>query len=389
MSMSTPLGTRNASLSDLVNLLKQQQAAKVDLVAPITALRSRNGVSTISGTSVFGEGGEFRPTEIADEHIAGKLGIPYQYLRRLREQRVDLYDHNVNGWVHGLTGPEQVVFPADERTVTLRTFQGEPGEPGILRAVLSDRYGGMVDHIDGLMAVLDGAREAGIGVRIIDCNLSERRMYVKLAAPEVFNSAEKYLEGYRSPRLGQIPQWAQDKFHVDGNGVFAGLVFSNSETGGGAWNLSPQIVTLTCLNGATMVRDAVRKVHIGSKMEEGVVAWSDDTRRKSLELIKAQTRDAVAAFLTPGYVEKALGILTEKTTKPVERPAETVQVVGKQLGFKDDEVEAILAHFIEGGQLTAGGIMQAITAFAQELASPDAAYEMELAGIKALELVAG
>ena len=35
------------------------------------------------------------------------------------------------------------------------------------------------------------------------------------------------------------------------------------------------------------------------------------------------------------------------------------------------------AHFIRGGQLTAGGVMQAVTSVAQTLDDADAAHEME------------
>ena len=46
-----------------------------------------------------------------------------------------------------------------------------------------------------------------------------------------------------------------------------------------------------------------------------------------------------------------------------------------------------LAHFIRGGQLTAGGVMQAVTSAAQD-ADPDTAYEMEAAALPALRLAA-
>jgi hypothetical protein len=36
-----------------------------------------------------------RPTGSADGNIADKLSIPIRYLRRLREEGQDLYDHNL------------------------------------------------------------------------------------------------------------------------------------------------------------------------------------------------------------------------------------------------------------------------------------------------------
>ena len=45
--------------------------------------------------------GTYTPTEVCDQGLADKLGIPAAYLRRMREQRPDLYDANVNGWLDG------------------------------------------------------------------------------------------------------------------------------------------------------------------------------------------------------------------------------------------------------------------------------------------------
>jgi hypothetical protein len=50
--------------------------------------------------------------------------------------------------------------------------------------------------------------------------------------------------------------------------------------------------------------------------------------------------------------------------------------------------EEILAHFIRGGQLTAGGVMQAVTSVAQTLDDADAAHEMESQAVRALDIAA-
>src|SRR5580658_4503570 len=100
--MTVQLEARNATLADLAALLTQQDAAKVDLVTPITNLRFINGQAHIAGTSVFDEAGNlYTPTAIADGHLASKLGIPSAYLTRCRTERPDLYDQNVNLWIHG------------------------------------------------------------------------------------------------------------------------------------------------------------------------------------------------------------------------------------------------------------------------------------------------
>ena len=47
----TPLGARNATLSDLAALLRDQQARKVDVVAPAAAIRAEGARLVVAGTA--------------------------------------------------------------------------------------------------------------------------------------------------------------------------------------------------------------------------------------------------------------------------------------------------------------------------------------------------
>ncbi|HEX9357029.1 MAG TPA: hypothetical protein VF933_24835 [Streptosporangiaceae bacterium] len=47
-----------------------------------------------------------------------------------------------------------------------------------------------------------------------------------------------------------------------------------------------------------------------------------------------------------------------------------------------------LDHFIRGGDVTAGGVMHAVTSVAQTLEDADAAHEMESLALRSLELAA-
>jgi hypothetical protein len=404
MEVTVKLQARNATLTDLAKLLREQHAAKVDFVAPLKDATSHNGVIRVAGTSVFDDGQEFRPTDIADGHIAGKLGIPRDYLRKLRAERVDLFDANFNGWAQG--GPAMAagepIFPPDGRTMLFRTFQGEPGGEGVLRAMLSERYG-IIDNLDVLMAALDGVRQTGTEVDVVGCDLTETRMTVRIAAPGIEVQAPTLLKGYRNPFGGEgiydhqggahrfvdrVPQWAMDKYHVGSNGVFGGFVITNSETGGHAFTLTPRIMILACLNGAMITADALRQVHLGGKLEKGIVKWSDETQRKSLDFITSQARDAVATFLDAEYVASVVNRIEEQAGTRIAEPSSVIEFIGKQLSFSDEHTQGILDHFIMGGQMTAGGVFQAVTSFAQTVESPNVAFDMEAQAMKALELAA-
>ena len=339
---ATPLGARNATLTDLAVLLREQQARKVDVVASSAAIRARYGQLVVDGTApVLGEHGvtlttgTYTPTNVCDQGVADKLGIPVAYLRRTREERPDLYDANVNGWLDG-----------DERRFLLRCLRGDNGT-GIARAFLSDGYK-FIDNLDVLMAVLDGVRQSGAPVQVDGCDLTERRMYVRVVCEQVRVLAPALLAGYRSPFTGASG--------ADNPVVFAGFVITNSETGCGAFSLTPRLVVQVCRNGMTITRDAMRVVHLGERLDQGVVSWSDNTRDKTLALITAKTTDAVGTFLDSGYVQRTVRAMEKDAGHPVTDPEEAVRTVSQRLRFTEAQQKDILNHFIRGGDVTAGGV---------------------------------
>ncbi|GGM67633.1 hypothetical protein GCM10012275_42760 [Longimycelium tulufanense] len=409
-------GVRNATLEDMVTMLRDQQAAKLDVVAPATALRSRNAAIELSDVEpTFDENGVtvvdglYVPTAAADATIADKLGISLKYLRRLREQRPDLYDANVNGWLHGRTrvrhGQREVLYPADDRSFLLRTFRSQNSEQGVLRALLSDRFG-IIDNLDVLTAVLDGIRQADAEVEVRACDLSDSSMHCKVYSPSIATLAPHFLRNYRNPFAnpeleaerrrvsGDLDQWrrlAQDEGMGYEAGeepvMFAGFRFSNSEIGGGSVTLKPELFVKICRNGLTLPLLALRKIHVGAKMDNGTVTWSQDTQNKHLAVLTAQTRDAVRQWLTPEFLTAQVAQLEQQAGAPVTEPEKTLKVVAKRLGFTESERDGVLSHFIAGGQLSAAGVANAITSYSQTIADPDRADTLDDLALSALALV--
>lgn len=148
------LTTRNADLSSMVELLRTQQAAKTDHVVAASALAALGGQMLVHGAGIeLSMDGvttsdlTLTPTRTADNGIADKLGIPAAYLRRTREQNIDLYDANVNGWL----------THQPERRFLVRGLADGDGRHGVMRALLSDRYR-PIENLDVLMTCLDGIR---------------------------------------------------------------------------------------------------------------------------------------------------------------------------------------------------------------------------------------
>jgi hypothetical protein len=407
MTAPAILTARNATLADMVAILRTQRARRLDVVAPATAIHAYEGNLVISGAvqqmtadGVTSAAGTYRPTKVADEGISAKLGINLAYLRRLRGERPDLWDANVNGWLHGddLAGIEP-----DGRKFLVRLFQADGDNLGVVRAFLSDSYK-VIDNLDALMATLDGIRQAGTEVEFDGLDLSERRLYARVVAPQIRAYAPALLAGYRSPFGGEVyipgrnwtPEQARQAAAREGRGyqpgtepvLFAGFVIANSEVGDGAWSITPRIVAEVCGNGLQIVADVARAVHLGSRQDEGVIRYTADTQDKELALITARARDVVATYLSPGYLQAKITEIERKAGVPVTHPEETVRHVAKAARFSDEMGDAILGHFIRGGQLTAGGVMQAVTSVAQTLDDADTASDLEAQALRVMDLAA-
>ena len=374
MTTATMEFARNATLEDLSKMLIEQQGRKVDVVAPAAAIQMREGVLRLDGVDpvidddgVTTAEGLYLPTGICDEGLAEKLGIPLAYMRRLRNDHTPLLDHNVNGWL-----------ARDQRSFLIRCFRTDEG-PGIARAFLSNRFAAY-DNLDALLAALDGVREAGVQVNISGCDLTERRMTVRIECPEVEALAPTLLKGYRSPFTpGDGAHSGYDEPPV----VFAGFVLSNSETGGGAYTITPRVVVKVCKNGLTMTKDAMRAVHLGGTLDVGTVAWSAETQTRAVALVRSKTVDAVRSFLSPEYLTSVVGAMEQRAGAEV-KDVDHVKTITKGLSFTEEQTDGILGFFIRGGQMTTGGVANAATAYAQTVEDPEQAYALEAGAARLL-----
>jgi hypothetical protein len=385
---------RRADLGDLHRMLRERHARKADAVVPAAAITARGGVLHVRAAiepelgahGVIGaRDAALRPTRAADGQIADKLQIPVAYLRRLRVEAPEVYDANVNGLlahqdpskrylVRGLVdGPDVVPDLAPASDADMDTTRG------ILRALLSDQFL-PIEDLDVLLATLDGVRKSGYQVEIRSCDLTENRMYVTVACPEVAAMAPALLGDYRSPFTGH--RGAENPL------VFAGFVFTNSETGSGRYSLTPRIEAQVCLNRMSITRDAVSAVHLGGKLEAGPVRWSADTTQRATDLITAKTRDAVATFLAQAYLERQLAQITAEASTPIADVTGTVEHVTTELHYSKAQAEEILGDFISGGDRTAGGVMHAVTSAAQRQTDAETAHAMEADGLRAMTLAA-
>jgi hypothetical protein len=160
--------------------------------------------------------------------------------------------------------------------------------------------------------------------------------------------------------------------------VEAGIVISNSETGGGAFTITPELVVQICTNGLTIKKDMIRKTHLGSKLDEGLTKISDETRRLNLQLVASQVKDAMDTFLDAGYLNRVLRQLEAGSDETIDDVEKTITEITTRPAFTKADAKGLLAAFMDGGDRTRGGLVNAITAYSQ---SPeidaDRAYEMD------------
>jgi hypothetical protein len=383
---------RGGDLPQLVNILQGIDRQTVDLVLPASRLAVADtrlvlaDVDPIIGDSgVTDVNGSFAFTSTAVGHIAGITDIPTRYLRRTQSLHPALFDANVNGW---LTHDS-----LDDKNILVRLLVGldsnNPELAGQVRALLSDRYGAR-DNLPFLLAALDGIRSAGLRADQLDIkgDLTEDRMYVTINAPEIQGYGWKLLEGYRSP-YGNGSGTGHGGSDAENLPIIsAGLLIQNSETGGSAAKITPRLVVRACSNGLQVTKDAMRQVHLGAKLAEGEVEWSAETRRAANELARTQAADAVKSFLNATYVQKVIDSLEADADTPVKEVKKTIEVVAKEQGYTEAEADSILNFFIDGGQRTAGGVLQAITAAVQQIEDPERAFDIESTAFDALKVAA-
>lgn len=340
--------------------------------------------------------GLYTPTDIANEGIASKLDIQLSYLRRCFTQRPDLYEANVGGW---LSPEDGIVSPYSDKTYLLRLMRADDSPTGILRAFLSANYKRM-DNIDVLYAALQGIKEAGIVDPIIEADLTERRMVVKVTCPQIAVYAEELLKNYRSPfddtdvsngwtpdRLRSVSRREGQEIEGGGKVVFAGFVISNSEIGGGAFSITPRIVVQVCNNGLTFRAEREARTHLGAKLDDGIVRWSSDTEEANMAVIAKQVRDTVATFVDAEYVTAKVRQLEAAGKEKVSDAPAVITAVSKKLAFPEALQADLLRHFYKGGDDTAFGVVQAMTSVAQVVRNADLAFDMERDTLDTLRLV--
>lgn len=334
-------------LPKLAAELTRQAQSKKDYLADTRALRVRVDQST-NQIVLDGVGGGLPLRTTAHEQMATTLGIPKSYYDRLMGQAPDLLVKNVNHWLE-----------ADSQKKMVRTLDGG------VRAILSNRYRPL-DNLDLAEAVLPQLQR--LDASVLSGEVTDRRFYLKAATPRVQGEV----------KVGDVVQ--------------AGIVVSNSEIGSGSLRVEEMTYRLVCRNGAIHAQ-AVRRNHVGRRnsYEDNLLSgrefYRDETRRADDRAFFLKVRDTVNGVLTPVRLNAHLEKMRQATERKITTdPVQVVEVTAKHFGLGDAERGSILKHLVEGGDLSAFGLGNALTRASQDVESYETATEMEAAGGRVFEM---
>lgn len=337
------------SLVNLAQELERQLGTKQDLVVPSSVLQCRTDEGGHLKMMVEARTGisEYGVNRLARHQLADKLKIPYAYFERMRVEQPTLLDNNLNTWLRS---------DGDRRM--LRTLDGE------VRAVLSDRYRrldnfDLAENVLPILQRLDGARFESV-------ELTETKMYLKVVTPRV--------------EIEIAP----------GDVVQAGLVITNSEVGCGTLSVQPLVFRLVCRNGLIVPDRTLRKTHVGRAIQvedELVNVFRDDTLAADDRAFFLKVRDVVEAAVSVTTLRQ-IAVKMQKTRDiPLTGdPVKTVEVLANRYTLNDAERNGVLRHLIVEGDLSAYGLVNAVTHYSQYVEDYDRATEFEALGGRLIDL---
>jgi hypothetical protein len=333
------------TLTALAQEIERQAQTKRDYVTPTTALEMTDGGQLsleVSDSPVT-----VNITPHTHRQIADRIGIPAKYYQRMQTDAPVLLAENVNHW-----------FQANPEKRMVRTLDGNA------RAFLSDRYR-ILDHHHLLDVVMNTILEMKLGDGIASAEITDSRLYLKVI--------NKRLE--LEVKEGDVVQ--------------AGFCISNSEIGLGAVKVEPLIYRLVCTNGMISQDYSQKRYHVGraASEAESYELFADDTLKADDEAFFLKIRDTVRAAVDVAKFSMIVDRMRESTQQKIEgNPVKAVEVTAKTFNLNQGESSSVLTHLIQGGDLSAYGMLNAITRTAQDVESYDRATELESTGSKVLSL---
>ncbi len=338
----------------LATELQRRSEAKVDFVAPTKKVHlepefSEDGTATQKLIVENGEDHRYDLTQHTHRQLGTWAKVPAKYYDRMLAEAPQLLTDNVNHWL-----------AKSDTNRMVRTLDGTA------RAFLSDRYR-RIDNEDIAEQVLPILLDSGNFSEIISTEVTDSRLYIKALFPKVENEI------------------------TVGDAVQAGVVISNSEIGLGSLKVEPMIYRLVCTNGMISQDHGLSRYHVGRKVagdgDNAFEVFRDETIKADDAALMMKLHDIVKACSDPKVFESIVAKMREATEGArVQKPVEAVEVLAKSFSLNDGEKGSVLEQLIRGGDYSRYGMLNAVTATANDHESYDRATELESMGGKILDL---
>lgn len=337
---------------------------------PRVQITNPTGEPMITGSGVFPAVIESAFTRTAERQIATRLNLPIKYYDRLSQsdglRLRALALHSVNE-----------LAAADPRKALYRFLQADDGL--VLRSVLSDSYG-LFDNDLAIKALMEGLTASGhdLGDCSVEGDVTPDRLRLRIHVPGIELAVPELLGDYKMP----FSMKEGNNMHArpdDGETppvLWAGIEIGNSETGNGTFYVAPRAVVAVCRNGLTKPVE-FKRAHLGARLDEGHVQWSDTTRQNVYELVTSQVADVVSTYLSADYLKALADEMGDAKKQEIESPGTAIEVVTDRLALSDVEARNVFDCFARGGDHTVLGVANAVTAAAQLVPETDRQAELE------------
>lgn len=336
---------KGLTLEGLAKTLNHQKATKRDfIVSPqrITAYENNGELEMAFGLKEQPETDadyfQGKLTGTGHQQLGQFLGIPKTYYD-IMLPHPELLVQNVQHWLSR---------SSDRRMI--RALDGR------VRGVLSDSYRALDNYDLGTMAI---ETLLGLGATIDDgdCQITERKMYIKALLRSVTGEVKK------------------------GDEVCAGIIIENSEIGYGSLAIKPLLLRKVCDNGMIINELASRKRHVGKKADEfAPIELANDTKSAEDTAFWLKVRDHIKHGLSEVTFQSILERMQESSKKEVKEPQVAVEMIAKSHGFTIKEKDDVMTYLLKGGDITNWGFANAVTRMAQDVESYDRSVELEHIG---------
>jgi hypothetical protein len=272
-------------------------------------------------------------TQWAHKQLANKLDIPTGYYNKMLEYDKPLLSNNVNRWMN------------DSNSLLVRI------ESGTTRAVLSSKYK-IVQNRLILLTVLDTLTNMQRPFITRSLSESDTTFYAKFVGEETYDM---------------------------GNGDLhrSGIVIRNSEIGASRLQVDFFVCRLSCGNDAIFGGEGISKVHLGRKLDAGLIDYASDTvEADNIAMMKA-IRDIVHTAFDPAGIQSIYNRVKLSKENVIQETAQVIRQIQAQNKLSDQLTDRLLVS-LQGN--TQFDIVQTLTLNAQYIKNEDDRIWMEELG---------